>query len=48
MGCVSQDSPLKKTILWEVGNFGLNHAVKFSKTTQKSGKKWSIAGSHAK
>ena len=33
LGCVSQDCPPKKSILWEVGKVGSNHTVKFSKGT---------------
>ena len=38
LGCVSQDSPQKKAIPWEDGKLGLNHTVKFSKTTMRHAK----------
>ena len=49
LGCVSQDSNQKKSILREVGRWGSTHAVKFSKTMMRprknSGKIGSIEGS---
>ena len=49
---LSQDSPQRKSILWENGKLGSNHTVKFSKATMRHVKKWemkgSIAGKHSK
>ena len=42
LGCVSHESPQRKSILREDGKFGSNHTVKFLKATvrrEKNGKK---------
>ena len=51
LGCVSQDSYPRKSILHDEGKWGSKHVVKFSKCTwhqKKSGKKGSIAGHYPK
>ena len=43
LGCVSQDSPQRESILREDGKLGSNHTVKFSKATMrrvKFGERW--------
>ena len=35
LGCVFQDNPQKKSIVWEVGKLESNRTVKFSKTTMR-------------
>ena len=52
LGCVSQDSYLRKSILRKAGKLGSDHAVNFSRSTlamfKNSVKKWSIQRDHFK